>query len=138
MMIITYPLSCISFDSYIKPQLYVFFVCAEKVVYLSIPTSNHNHRLFHGFSVELYIFRFLHQTTTCLQGFEHKDCCISFDSYIKPQPNSQKIIYETVVYLSIPTSNHNFNKEMAEYQKLYIFRFLHQTTTFRKTNQKHS
>ena len=33
--------------------------------------------------------------------------CISFDSYIKPQPNNHRVAYGKVVYLLIPTSNHN-------------------------------
>ena len=34
--------SCISFDSYIKPQLYIIWKIYIYVVYLLIPTSNHN------------------------------------------------------------------------------------------------
>ena len=34
--------SCISFDSYIKPQLYIKVEDHRGVVYLLIPTSNHN------------------------------------------------------------------------------------------------
>ena len=34
--------SCISFDSYIKPQLYIISGNIATVVYLLIPTSNHN------------------------------------------------------------------------------------------------
>ena len=56
--------SCISFDSYIKPQL-------RKESYL-----------------KTY-------------------CCISFDSYIKPQRGGGKPHMNVVVYLLIPTSNHN-------------------------------
>ena len=33
--------------------------------------------------------------------------CISFDSYIKPQLKSVKPFRSPVVYLLIPTSNHN-------------------------------
>ncbi len=69
---------CISFDSYIKPQLvsfsnYIYFVVylliptsnhnrivtvdtTFVVVYLLIPTSNHNFRLLYALLVELYIF----------------------------------------------------------------------------------
>ena len=35
--------SCISFDSYIKPQLLDVQRQIEQVVYLLIPTSNHNY-----------------------------------------------------------------------------------------------
>ncbi len=34
--------------------------------------------------------------------------CISFDSYIKPQLTTESIWGTIVVYLLIPTSNHNF------------------------------
>ena len=34
--------SCISFDSYIKPQPIFVLLLVHKVVYLLIPTSNHN------------------------------------------------------------------------------------------------
>ena len=36
------PFGCISFDSYIKPQLSQSTEKTERVVYLLIPTSNHN------------------------------------------------------------------------------------------------
>ena len=39
-----YDLGCISFDSYIKPQLRNLLQILGLVVYLLIPTSNHNHR----------------------------------------------------------------------------------------------
>ena len=35
-------LGCISFDSYIKPQLLQVLMLGTIVVYLLIPTSNHN------------------------------------------------------------------------------------------------
>ena len=121
------------------------------VVYLSIPTSNHNflwskfnsNKLYiylflhqtttgcgRGFTEkELYIYLFLHQTTTELQYYQTLFRCISIYSYIKPQ--LFRILYAIicscisiysyikpqlfaecqdvclVVYLSIPTSNHN-------------------------------
>ena len=57
-------ISCISFDSYIKPQPAFRDIADGKVVYLLIPTSNHNR-------LAMVIFLLLG--------------CISFDSYIKPQ-----------------------------------------------------
>ena len=99
------------------------------VVYLLIPTSNHNYVCFLCAICALYIFWFLHQTTTS----ECKDiyiiCCISFDSYIKPQLVCKVIYIIWVVYLLIPTSNHNDAMLEASEKKLYIFWFLHQTTT---------
>ena len=99
--------SCISFDSYIKPQLIGIYRCTPVVVYLLIPTSNHNpldevrpHCL-------LYIFWFLHQTTTSMVLLLSLRSCISFDSYIKPQLFEMNPGDTIVVYLLIPTSNHN-------------------------------
>ena len=143
--------SCISFDSYIKPQLYKGLINLYLVVYLLIPTSNHNqsqkyhdsmmlyifwflhqtttlmlHRIF---STELYIFWFLHQTTTYSLSATEQRRCISFDSYIKPQLNDEQGAEGEVVYLLIPTSNHNSCLQYLTISPLYIFWFLHQTTT---------
>ena len=79
------------------------------VVYRSFPTSNHNSigrlinclslyivRFLHqtttlvceyGKHTKLYIVRFLHQTTTGEVAVTNTDSCISFVSYIKPQPH---------------------------------------------------
>ena len=77
----------------------------------------------------LYIFWLLHQTTTeCLPAF-FLFCCISFDSYIKPQPLRCFVCPQSVVYLLTPTSNHNITTSLDEYKALYIFWLLHQTTT---------
>ena len=56
------------------------------VVYLLIPTSNHNDPVKQDLAVTLYIFWFLHQTTTPNVDKIVNGSCISFDSYIKPQP----------------------------------------------------
>ena len=70
-------------------------------------------------------------------------CCISFDSYIKPQLAFRSLKYlhvvyhliptsnhnqrlstlyaQDVVYLLIPTSNHNQNGSWTLKDKLYIF-----------------
>ena len=75
---------CISFVSYIKPQRAATRKRGELVVYRSFPTSNHN-------------------------------------------PFSVGPVTLTVVYRSFPTSNHNLNVRMTCSNKLYIVRFLHQT-----------
>ena len=122
--------SCISFDSYIKPQLPVTLEVFWTVVYLLIPTSNHNYFLcWFGYLV-LYIFWFLHQTTTWRRNLGSQSSCISFDSYIKPQPVWDSISPFWVVYLLIPTSNHNYVWRSSKSVQLYIFWFLHQTTTW--------
>ena len=121
------------------------------VVYLYIPTSNHNYlesepkpRKLYIFIFlhqtttrcpliktmpKLYIFIFLHQTTTRLRRTLSPVCCISLYSYIKPQQGHAHCCYRCVVYLYIPTSNHNFVGAIKECPLLYIFIFLHQTTT---------
>ena len=98
---------CISFDSYIKPQPFRFASKASIVVYLLIPTSNHNLSSSSSGLLKLYIFWFLHQTTTFWSALMVVTGCISFDSYIKPQ------LALLLVFGS----------------RLYIFWFLHQTTT---------
>ena len=79
-------MSCISFDSYIKPQLKKCLCC----VILSC------------ISFDSYIKPQLESDYIDLAK-----CCISFDSYIKPQPCHSVLPYFHVVYLLIPTSNHN-------------------------------
>ena len=142
---------CISFDSYIKPQLIQDTTFIDHVVYLLIPTSNHNCAVLVNDHCVLYIFWFLHQTTTAASNTTAIISCISFDSYIKPQPGSVsamhvKVVYlliptsnhnplallslrRSVVYLLIPTSNHNILQINRTTLQLYIFWFLHQTTT---------
>ena len=121
--------SCISFDSYIKPQLAHYICCQRNVVYLLTPTSNHNFIRVIKFYLRLYIFWLLHQTTThilklmflysCISFDSYikpqltsfvrfsRICCISFDSYIKPQLRNSSPKNFAVVYLLTPTSNHN-------------------------------
>ena len=103
---------------------------------------------------QLYIVLFLHQTTTARFDDEAKECCISYYSYIKPQlrPESTCLIsvvyrtiptsnhnseygpttYRPVVYRTIPTSNHNCLQRYWRTRWLYIVLFLHQTTTINK------
>ena len=70
--------SCISFDSYIKPQ----------------PDG---------------------KSPALMNG------CISFDSYIKPQLGKRNFYIHLVVYLLIPTSNHNVSLSYPMMSSLYIF-----------------
>ena len=79
----------------------------------------------------LYIFWFLHQTTTYGGRYSKVTRCISFDSYIKPQLNFDIDKNLVVVYLLIPTSNHNYDIYAMAEKLLYIFWFLHRTTTYR-------
>ena len=143
--------SCISFESYIKPQLYLNYFFFHVVVYLLNPTSNHNLMPVSFRASALYIIWILHQTTTtCVKpliptrciSFESYIkpqlriiwqqeclCCISFESYIKPQPGLPADMIDEVVYLLNPTSNHNPVPRRADFNVLYIFWILHQTTT---------
>ena len=112
---------CISFDSYIKPQLCFFRLFFFLVVYLLIPTSNHNPISNGTATIMLYIFWFLHQTTTVGYALRLAASCISFDSYIKPQPPAKWIVFLRVVYLLIPTSNHNCILScVSEYMVVYL------------------
>ena len=230
---------CLSLDSYIKPQLWGGVPCTFEVVYLLIPTSNHNsYPAYKAFELvvylliptsnhnwrypgyvgryvvylliptsnhnrpnawpypsplfiswflhqtttrwraasptpqlfiswflhqtttseqrelrllQLFISWFLHQTTTCRDAMRPWSRCLSLDSYIKPQPSSNRRRSENVVYLLIPTSNHNVgcghcdacrvvylliptsNHNLPSFLRkkevLFISWFLHQTTT---------
>ena len=103
------------------------------VVYRTIPTSNHNSVRFRLFVLVLYIVLFLHQTTTvplrsnialrCISYFSYikpqpaghisvnNVSCISYYSYIKPQQYWSSRDFVVVVYRTIPTSNHNYDKK---------------------------
>ena len=99
------------------------------VVYLLIPTSNHNQENAFKSEFMLFISWFLHQTTTG-RGEQRKGIrCLSLDSYIKPQPVDWKEVPRGVVYLLIPTSNHNSACRSSSALRLFISWFLHQTTT---------
>ena len=77
----------------------------------------------------LYIFWILHQTTTHKAHRCRRSRCISFESYIKPQPSCLGRTFCKVVYLLNPTSNHNSRMVCHPSLPLYIFWILHQTTT---------
>ena len=77
--------SCLSLDSYIKPQLASVACMPWLVVYLLIPTSNHNVGLSVPRVYLLFISWFLHQTTTLRCIALELPGCLSLDSYIKPQ-----------------------------------------------------
>ena len=102
-------------------------------------------------SAKLYIVLFLHQTTTFRVLYLILSSCISYYSYIKPQPaigagagllgcisyysyiKPQLMVSAKdgsyVVYRTIPTSNHNQKRQISLIAWLYIVLFLHQTTT---------
>ena len=127
---------CISFESYIKPQPLARFKYFSHVVYLLNPTSNHNLARSCRKSNVLYIFWILHQTTTACRVAYSTQRCISFESYIKPQPDSGTLHLRKVVYLLNPTSNHNLATSCRKSNVLYIFWILHQTTTSGSSGHK--
>ena len=121
------------------------------VVYLLFSTSNHNlledlllyHKLYifsflhqtttmpesSSLNQSLYIFSFLHQTTTLASASSRWRRCISSLFYIKPQLAGVDVFVIAVVYLLFSTSNHNPPTTDILAAMLYIFSFLHQTTT---------
>ena len=102
-----------------KERLYIFIFLHQtttSMVNVTLPSA-------------LYIFIFLHQTTTLSTSLSLGVSCISLYSYIKPQPRLVKGQCPPVVYLYIPTSNHNASVWGLPISVLYIFIFLHQTTT---------
>ena len=121
--------SCISYYSYIKPQLVRWLGEWPWVVYRTIPTSNHNFTTLILPPRSLYIVLFLHQTTTKKLKSSGLGSCISYYSYIKPQLYVLFLHPAFVVYRTIPTSNHNSLPYMSYNYLLYIVLFLHQTTT---------
>ena len=142
---------CLSLDSYIKPQPWARLWHLPSVVYLLIPTSNHNSGRLNYMLQVLFISWFLHQTTTRNKLYPKLLCCLSLDSYIKPQPSppvsspqggclsldsyikpqrpTRAYVRRKVVYLLIPTSNHNALSCLYAVSRLFISWFLHQTTT---------
>ena len=107
-LIMFYDLLIFIFMSYIKPQQIAYLCTVFKVVYRTIPTSNHNsfHHVF--LQLLLYIVLFLHQTTTV------------------------KVVFMLHVMLYIVLFLHQTTTKkstMAYSPTLYIVLFLHQTTT---------
>ena len=113
------------------------------VVYLLIPTSNHNHGT--SLAEVRYVVYLLIPTSNhnkpaliicrrCCISFDSyikpqlgggvdaiERGCISFDSYIKPQLMVGVVSAMVVVYLLIPTSNHNYIHVAEDLYRLYIF-----------------
>ena len=125
-------LGCISYYSYIKPQLPFEFSIDVFVVYRTIPTSNHNLTSNELFCCVLYIVLFLHQTTTAFalsniaQGlyivlFLHQTTTIA--AYL----GVTSLLY-IVLFLHQTTTHWHI---LLFHNSLYIVLFLHQTTTNR-------
>ena len=100
---------CISFDSYIKPQpggaKYVSkYGCISFDSYIK-PQPHHPglHSRQGCISFDSYI-----KPQRLVRPAKSQIRCISFDSYIKPQLTKITPRLQGVVYLLIPTSNHNY------------------------------
>ena len=100
---------CISFDSYTKPQPIFNFIFLHIVIYLLIPTPNHNIDVCPINSRKLYIFWFLHQTTTASSS-----------------SRANRVLY--IFWFLHQTTTKKLKRILLKL--LYIFWFLHQTTTF--------
>ena len=122
---------CISFVSYIKPQPAETSKRLERVVYLLFPTSNHNPRSCAWRCFRLYIFCFLHQTTTVMKEtifvtvlyifcFLHQTTTVHSDSPFACMLYIFCFLHQTT------TAEPTFMRML----RLYIFCFLHQTTTY--------
>ena len=108
--------SCISYYSYIKPQHNNEGHNHKKVVYRTIPTSNHNTSSMNIENNLLYIVLFLHQTTTAAGDGDY---------------GSQLYI---VLFLHQTTTNLDWR---ISWCLLYIVLFLHQTTTYTFIDTQH-
>ena len=114
--------SCISFDSYIKPQQRNFeemsaLGCISFDSYIKPQPATMNAASDEScISFDSYIKPQLSVTISMALI-----SCISFDSYIKPQQSRADSNFPSVVYLLIPTSNHNSQIERKPMSELYIF-----------------
>ena len=122
--------SCLSVYSYIKPQLRLAWVCLQRgclSVYSYIkPQLTHLPLLLRECCLSVYSYI---KPQLLLNKLIVPYSCLSVYSYIKPQRWWGVVHARCVVYLSIPTSNHNLFKQFEEQFKLFICLFLHQTTT---------
>ena len=107
-------IGCSLFDFYIKPQL-------QRTMLQCLPSCS--------------LFDFYIKPQLVKIKPNPWICCSLFDFYIKPQLVELMIKHIGVVPYSISTSNHNLTKADAPISKLFLIRFLHQTTTFRLTTQ---
>ena len=138
--------------SYIKPQLSAINLLLFSVVYLSFSTSNHNYEYIdcRWFIVVYLSFSTSNHnrnitTSNCMtvvylsfstsnhnyRCMRHRSKAVVYLSFSTSNHNCQVlvVVLHVVVYLSFSTSNHNCCALQSLENKLYIFHFLHQTTT---------
>ena len=99
---------CLSIYSYIKPQLLTRCGGLRRGVYLSIPTSNHNRFNNNNPQLGVFIYLFLHQTTTLVP------------------PKSWQIGVFIYLFLHQTTT---CGSKLWRSPMVFIYLFLHQTTT---------
>ena len=113
---------CISFDSYIKPQPLRLYGNRRWVVYLLIPTSNHNYAIK---KIRLKIVVYLLIPTSNHNNAKVADSNSKVVYLLIPTSNhnycSRVTAQTLVVYLLIPTSNHNSEVSKTDEGELYIF-----------------
>ena len=122
-------------------------ISSPAVVYRPFPTSNHNGyieivpinelyivRFLHQtttlvwsllITIRLYIVRFLHQTTTETQKEKRRSGCISSVSYIKPQPIISNKLYTNIllIFFIIKNGRVGFVSIAKILKKLQLNRF---------------
>ena len=121
---------CISYYSYIKPQLQQVATLLRAVVYRTIPTSNHNLLVSLVFQISV-VYRTIPTSNHNHRAIYADSCKVVYRTIPTSNHNSSNTSPNIgpVVYRTIPTSNHNYNERVDKYFELYIVLFLHQTTT---------
>ena len=121
---------CISYYSYIKPQLYLHLIGCRTVVYRTIPTSNHNVRVYLCVCARV-VYRTIPTSNHNESILRTNKTAVVYRTIPTSNHNLGTVAMTTwrVVYRTIPTSNHNCQPPMSQKCMLYIVLFLHQTTT---------
>ena len=101
-------LRCLSLDSYIKPQQPLYTNKPICVVYLLIPTSNHNLTETEEFALQV-VYLLIPTSNHNFSPRQTRPSCVVY--LLIPTSNHNLEAYclepKNVVYLLIPTSNHN-------------------------------
>ncbi len=121
---------CISIFSYIKPQPRLGGCCPRLRCISIFSYIKPQLRIGNGEVVLRCISIFSYIKPQLANGEKPTEArCISIFSYIKPQHIHINSQWAAAVYLSFPTSNHNRAVGCKIFVRLYIYLFLHQTTT---------
>ena len=113
---------CISFDSYIKPQLHRLILLIFSVVYLLTPTSNHNSGQDKDGSTGVVYLLTPTSNHNAYDGIDNDQFVVYL---LTPTSNHNELRKDAeeveVVYLLTPTSNHNLLLVRICNMMLYIF-----------------